>query len=156
MICLFFALGLKIFLTQNIPKTTLGTHALKNGQSCPWEEKISPKSTKTQTELFARLVEKGVPAIVVRIMMTVYEDQYGWVSWGSAKSDLFPILNGTRQGSVASPSLWAVYCDPLIQELRNLGVGAHIAGVFMGVTMYADDLLLIAPTRGAMQQITVT
>ena len=54
---------------------------------------------------------------------------------------------------MASPALWAVYCDPLIQELRNLGVGAHIAGVFMGVTMYADDLLLIAPTRGAMQQM---
>ena len=82
--------------------------------------------------------------------MTVYEDQYAWVSWGSAKSDLIPILNGTRQGSVASPALWAVYCDPLIQELRNLGVWAQIAGVFIGVTMYADDLLLIAPTRGTM------
>ena len=100
--------------------------------------------------LFNKVLEKGVPPIVVRVMMTVYEDQYAWVSWGSAKSDLFPISNGTRQGSVASPMLWAVYCDPLIQELRDLGVGAHIAGLFMGVTMYAYDLLLIAPTRGAM------
>ena len=63
------------------------------------------------------------------------------------------ILNGTRQGSVASPALWAMYCDPLIQELRKLGVGAHVAGLYMGVTMYADDLLLISPTRGAMQQM---
>ena len=103
--------------------------------------------------LFAKLLEKGVPAIVVRAMMTAYEEQYAWVSWGSAKSELFPILNGTRQGSVASPALWAIYCDPLIQELRRLGVGAHVGGLFMGVTMYADDLLLVAPTRGAMQQM---
>ena len=46
-----------------------------------------------------------------------------------------------------------MYCDPLIKELRELGVGAHVGGLFMGVTMYADDLLLIAPTRGAMQQM---
>ena len=57
--------------------------------------------------LFGRLLEKGVPAIVVRTMMTVYEEQYAWVSWGRAKSELFPILNGTRQGSVASPALWS-------------------------------------------------
>ena len=54
---------------------------------------------------------------------------------------------------MASPALWAIYCDPLIQELRKLGVGAHVGGLFMGVTMYADDLLLTAPTRGAMQQM---
>ena len=56
-----------------------------------------------------------------------------------------------RAGSVASPILWAVYCDPLIKELRDLGLGAHIGDMFMGVTMYADDLLLIAPTRSSMQ-----
>ena len=85
--------------------------------------------------------------------MTVYEEQYAWVKWGEARSELFPILNGTRQGSVSSPALWAIYCDPLIQALRDLGVGAHVGIMFMGVTMYADDLLLIAPTRGAMQQM---
>ena len=103
--------------------------------------------------LFTKLLEKGVPAIVVQVMMHIYEDQYAWVSWGSAKSDLFTITNGTRQGSVASPMLWAIYCDPLIQELRDLGVGAHVGGIFMGVVMYADDLLLIAPTKGGMQQM---
>ena len=46
---------------------------------------------------------------------------------------------------------WAVYCDLLIKELRQLGVGAYVAGVFMGATVYADDLVLVAPTRHAMQ-----
>ena len=103
--------------------------------------------------LFSRLLDKGIPPIVVRVMMTVYEEQYAWVKWGEARSELFPILNGTRQGSVSSPALWAIYCDPLIQALRDLGVGAHVGSMYMGVTMYADDLLLIAPTRGAMQQM---
>ena len=39
----------------------------------------------------------------------------------------------------------------LIKELRHLGVGAHIAGRFMGATAYADNLVLVAPTRHSMQ-----
>ena len=127
-----------------------GTHPLVTVLDC---SKAFDTCRSRFSTLFSKLIDKGVPAIVVRIMMVVYEDQYAWVSWGNAKSEIFPILNGTRQGSVASPSLWAVYCDPLIQELRRLGVGAHVGGMYMGVTMYADDLLLIAPTRGAMQQM---
>ena len=32
----------------------------------------------------------------------------------------------------------------MIKELRQLGVGAHVAGMFMGVACYADDVVLIA------------
>ena len=47
-----------------------------------------------------------------------------------------------------------VQCSGLfivIKELRQLGVGAHIAGVFMGASAYAHDLALVAPTRHAIQ-----
>ena len=37
------------------------------------------------------------------------------------------------------------------KELRALGVGAHIAGLFMGAACFADDVVLIAPSRQAMQ-----
>ena len=103
--------------------------------------------------LFKRVLDKGVPAIVVRALMFSYQQQYAWVRWGQARSDIFPIRNGTRQGSIASPVLWAVYCDLLIKELRQLGLGAHVAGMYMGVAAYADDLVLVAPTRHAMQQM---
>ena len=81
----------------------------------------------------------------------MYEEQYGWVRWGSAKSDIFRISNGTRQGAVLSPAFWAIYCDLMIKELRQLGVGAHVAGIFMGAACYADDVVLIAPCHQAMQ-----
>ena len=101
--------------------------------------------------LFNRILETGVPPIVVRCLMTMYEDQYGWVKWGQTKSEIFSITNGTRQGAILSPTFWAIYCDLMIKELRQLGVGAHIAGMFMGVACYADDVVLIAPCQQAMQ-----
>ena len=32
--------------------------------------------------LFSRILDTGVPPIVVRCLMTMYEDQHGWVRWG--------------------------------------------------------------------------
>ena len=41
--------------------------------------------------------------------------------------------------------------DELLEELRNLGVGCHIGDVFMGAAGFADDVILLAPSRAAMQ-----
>ena len=35
-------------------------------------------------------------------------------------------------------------------RLRKLGVGAHVAGIFMGIACFADDVILISPCRHAM------
>ena len=101
--------------------------------------------------LFGKLVERGLPAVVTRVLMFVYEEQQAWVRWGTSRSRTFSVTNGTRQGSILSPALFSVYMDDLIYRLRKSGVGCHIGGVFCGVVGYADDLLLMAPTRSAME-----
>jgi hypothetical protein len=58
--------------------------------------------------LFNKLLDRKVPPIVVRTLIVVYEDQYAWVKWGGARSSIFTIKNGTRQGSILSPALFAV------------------------------------------------
>ena len=103
--------------------------------------------------LFTKLLEKGLPAVVVRTIIVVYEKQYAWVRWGRARSELFPIVNGTRQGSVLSPALFSIYMDEILLNLRDLGVGCYVGEVFMGAMGYADDLVLLAPTRTAMQMM---
>ena len=101
--------------------------------------------------LFSRLLERGMPAIVVRVIIFVYEEQYAWVKGGNSRSCLFPIVNGTRQGSILSPALFALYVDELLVELRRLGIGCRVADVFMGAVGFCDDILLLAPTRDGMQ-----
>ena len=103
-------------------------------------------------DLFETILLSRLPAVVVRVLCFCYEEQQAWVKWGRSEvSESFGISNGTRQGSVASPTFWAIYLNPLLEELRARGVGCHIAGVFMGVVAYADDLFLLAPNRTAAQ-----
>ena len=78
--------------------------------------------------LFGRLIEK-MPAVVVRVLMFSYKEQLAWIKWGKTNvSSTFRITNGTRQGSVASPTFWAVYLDPLFGELRSRGLDAILGG----------------------------
>ena len=60
-----------------------------------------------------------LPAIVIRTLIFVYQEQQAWVRWGRATSIKFPILNGTRQGSVLSPALFVIYMDELLVELKD-------------------------------------
>jgi hypothetical protein len=103
--------------------------------------------------LFSKLLDKGLPAVVVRTIIVVYEKQFAWVRWGKARSETFSIVNGTRQGSVLSPALFSIYMDEILVNLRNLGVGCYVGEVFMGAMGYADDLVLLAPTRTAMEMM---
>ena len=101
--------------------------------------------------IFKKLIQRNLPAIIVRCLAFIYQQQASWVKWGEANSSPFGILNGTRQGSVLSPCIFSIYMDELLQELRHLGVGCHVGGMFMGATIYADDVLLLAPCRTALQ-----
>ena len=96
--------------------------------------------------IFSRALVCSIPAIVVRVLIFSYKEQQGWIRWGrSCYSDTFGFSNSIKQGSVASPPFWSIYIDPLIARLREDGVGCHIAGLFRGVIVYCDDLLLLAP-----------
>ena len=56
-------------------------------------------------------------------------------------------MNGTRQGSVLSPTFVVVYLDGLLLHLQQLGVGCHVGDWWYGAKCFADDLFLLALSR---------
>ena len=65
--------------------------------------------------------------------------------------DAFSLTGKKGQYLVYYLELFCIYLNELLKQLRALGVGCHIAGAWVGATCYADDLLLLAPTRSAME-----
>ena len=107
-------------------------------------------------KLFQKLIQKGLPAVVVRVLIFAYEEQQGWVKLAGKNSSPFSLTNGTRQGSVLSPLLFSIYLDDLLGELRRLQLGCHIGGWWFGASAYADDLILLAPNREVLQRMVTT
>ena len=62
------------------------------------------------SKLFQKMLDKGVPVLVVRVLSFIYEEQSGCVRLVGESSEPFSLTNGTRQGSVLSPvfsaSIW--------------------------------------------------
>ena len=100
-------------------------------------------------QLFQKLVDRAIPAIVLRLVLFLYLNQVCFVRWNSVES--FSFRNGVRQGAILSPSLFCVYLDTLFVQLRDSGIGCHFAGTYLGAFGYADDVTLLAPTRKGLQ-----
>ena len=52
-----------------------------------------------------------------------------------------------------SPYLFAIYIDGLVDKIRNCAFGCYIRNVCMAILLYADDILLIAPSVTSFQML---
>ena len=77
----------------------------------------------------------------------MYTNSDTQVRWKSELSNVFPLMNGEKQGGCLSPPmLFTLYLDGLIQKLKHSGICCHIGGTYCGVFGYADDLAIVSPT----------
>ena len=75
------------------------------------------------------------------------------VIWRNSYIDYFHVLSGTKQGGVLSPKIFVVYMDDLIKILQKRGIGCHVLNFFFACLLYADNICLMAPSRGALQEL---
>ena len=83
----------------------------------------------------------------------MYRMQSADVRWKSKYSYEFTVRNGVRQGAVLSPLLFCFYMNDLFRLLRESRAGCHIDDYYAGVFGYADDLLLLCPSRDGLQKM---
>jgi hypothetical protein len=75
------------------------------------------------------------------------------VKWGDHSSALLNVRNGVKQGGVLSPILFNLYIGELVEKLSKTETGCHIGHIFMGAFAYADDVILLSPTLGALKKM---
>ena len=82
--------------------------------------------------------------------------QVASVRWEKKLSSIFSVINGVKQGAVLSSILFCIYIDELIKRLRRNKTGCWINGNFVGVIVYADDIILLSPTLDGLQEMIKT
>ena len=78
------------------------------------------------------------------------------VRWGGTYSTFFSVTNGVRQGSILSPYLFNIYVDDLSVALNACRVGCCVGKVLINHLMYADDLVILAPSVSGLSKGSFT
>ena len=103
--------------------------------------------------LFHHLIDRNVNPFYVRILLNMYIKQQVRVSFNNTTSSYFGVTNGVKQGGVLSPTLYSVYIDDMLKKLEMSGYGCHVGDIYTGSIAYADDLILLSPTLGGLDQM---
>ena len=95
--------------------------------------------------LFTKLLECKLPLCLLYLIIFWHLNMSCKVKWGEAFSEEFPVPMGTKQGGISSPKFFALYINELAVELRQSGFGCHIASIFLGAILFADDVAPLPP-----------
>ena len=98
-------------------------------------------------------VDAGVPVFLVRVLWSWYRRQLVCVKWGSEYSNNFLVHNGVRQGGILSPLLYNFYVNEMSANLNKISAGCCINNVLINHLMYADDVVLMAPSAKGLQKL---
>ena len=85
----------------------------------------------------------------------MYTRQCMCTTWNGVKSEFFATENGVKQGGILSPILFCVYIDELLNRLLSSGIGCHMGHLSYACFGYADDVNLLAPSVGALQDLII-
>ncbi len=101
--------------------------------------------------LFFKLLNFGIKGKFLRMIMNSYSDMYSCVLVNGAKSGIFPLKQGVRQGGIISTWLYLLYVDELLNTLQASPHGARIASIKCGNPTLADDITIICPNIRCLQ-----
>ena len=104
-------------------------------------------------KLFEKLMQRNIPLYILRILWYWYRNQMVCIRWNNKYSQYFNVNNGVRQGGLLSPLFYNVYVNDLSIKLNNISAGCYINGTLVNHFMYADDVVLLAPSVKGLQKL---
>lgn len=103
--------------------------------------------------LLRKLWLAGVRGRAFAFMRALYEDIRMAVLTPHGSSECVPVLRGVRQGCPASPAVFNIFVNDILDGLDRFGVtvpglAAHDGGMSrVAGLLFADDLVVLAPSR---------
>jgi exonuclease III len=101
--------------------------------------------------LFIKLMDRLIPVEMLCVLENWFSLCLSCVKWGSVMSRFYQLKTGVRQGGVLSPFLFGIFIDDLVKLVDKTNIGCRIAFCCTSIFLYADDVILLAPSVHALQ-----
>ncbi len=94
--------------------------------------------------LWKIMLHIGIPQKVVSIIKNIYDDTKCVVQIGGQLTDTFPVKVGVRQGCIMSPTLFNIFLDYVMKEVKSLDTQFCLTDSMSTDIRYADDTTLVS------------
>ncbi|MEW8547938.1 MAG: reverse transcriptase family protein, partial [Candidatus Thiodiazotropha sp.] len=103
--------------------------------------------------LFRKLSDLGLNGRIYKAVTSLYDNVKCCVKINGLKTDFFEVTCGLKQGCTLSTLLFNLYVNDLVLKISSLDVGINIDEEKVAILLYADDLVLIAPSKTELQML---
>ena len=103
--------------------------------------------------LWMRLWEEGVRGKLWRVIRNMYRSIQSVVLINDDRTEWFNVDVGVRQGCVLSPTLFNIFINRVIKEVKAMRKGVMINQIMVSILLFADDIVLITDNTEKLQDM---
>jgi len=101
--------------------------------------------------LWFKMQRLGITGRLYNAVKSLYRDVKYTVRVNGHLTPWFGASRGVKQGCLISPLLFSLYVNDLAESIKDLNCGVDIGDSNLSILLYADDIVLIAPTEDELQ-----
>ena len=105
-----------------------------------------------RTLLFYKLKKLGFGGKILQCIQSLYSECKAIVNINGFLTNSFEVNCGVRQGDTLSPTLFGLFINDLVEDLKSTGKGIQLKeDLSVSSLLYADDLAILAETEEGLQ-----
>jgi hypothetical protein len=83
----------------------------------------------------------------------MYKNSYSSVLVNGLLTRFFRLFVGVKQGACSSPDLYVIFVNQLAIKLEKMNIGLSIYGIWLGLLLFCDDMVILANSREEMEKM---
>jgi hypothetical protein len=103
--------------------------------------------------LFSILSGIGIRGKFLRLLWLMYKNSYSSVLVNGLLTRFFRLFVGVKQGACSSPDLYVIFVNQLAIKLEKMNIGLSIYGIWLGLLLFCDDMVIMANSREEMEKM---
>jgi len=103
--------------------------------------------------MFYKLLQLGIHGKFYKALKSIYLDCKNAINLNGYFTEWFSTDLGVKQGDVISPTLFSLYVNDLIADVKRLNVGIQVGMEKIPILAFADDIVVLGSSETELQQI---